>query len=919
MPLTITSDTVLDEEFRATQTGTSDDNDVASSAFISAAVTDLGLTTVTGVTGFPQYAENTSFVSTSDPVTDWYLTLSSNGVGSDLYVGGNRVFLYATSDPDIIVGRLGTGTVANPGGAVALIVGVDDTSVSSPNLWTAQFAPFVDSGHNLVDSADELNLSGLVSLGATFTTTTIVPFENFDGLPSGNNLFNVIWPSDGSQAVELLVTGSKGGALSTVNVSTTGIGAGSQAIDVGATLRIDTVQGMDRTLVNEAKEVNDPTHIAYHDLLSDPDSDARVEITAADFEVTQLNPGTPSERVDIRVSAFNVAGADQGQTYLNNINANGTAVTIDSADIKVLDGAGHDITANLTITQDGDSVIIAGLDDGTSSSKTDGWQVFFSTDGVGFDRMLITNVDTGGTTLDVGNIHVTMTVGGTDSESTPIGANLIFQDDGPTIALASGATVPTITDHDSDFATNNSAGFAGVFGAPDYGADGAGSLSYVLGVKSAGVDSGLDDTLTGQNVVLTYDSATNTVYGKTQISGLEVFKITVDSTGNVTLDQSRAVVHTDTTSSSEISPSMAADLITLSATAVDSEVANHNDSATATANIGTAFIFQDDGPALTPQAAGSLTPNDLEVANGGSDSSSYGLLPGGDGQKSYTIVGPADSSGDFQWTYDNTTHTSITGTYKGTSLYTLTLNGANGTYVFNMLGALPGTTEGLSSTIIHAGGPTDTIDVLAKAPSTDFARIEADSTVGTGNVNASHGYVGVDNGNLDAGESLTFSLYQSDGTMIEFSSLTIGTKSAGTSHYNYILHMSDGSTSEIDNVEVLKGKAITVSDPNTTDHVLIDSVEVFKVDGNALKIGLGDIQFVLPPNDAQLGFSVQLTDGDNDTATRSFTVDIDGNGDGVYSATANSLSMINASASLQNTHPSPSGMMMHELPDYMLL
>lgn len=96
-----------------------------------------------------------------------------------------------------------------------------------------------------------------------------------------------------------------------------------------------------------------------------------------------------------------------------------------------------------------------------------------------------------------------------------------------------------------------------------------------------------------------------------------------------------------------------------------------------------------------------------------------------------------------------------------------------------------------------------------------------------------------------------------------------------------------------DNVAVGKNGTITVLDPNANDNILIESVTVFKVDGTAIKIGLGDIDFLLPPDDAQLGFTVELKDGDNDAVTKSFTVDIDGNNDGNFDATVNSLSVLN--------------------------
>jgi hypothetical protein len=312
--------------------------------------------------------------------------------------------------------------------------------------------------------------------------------------------------------------------------------------------------------------------------------------------------------------------------------------------------------------------------------------------------------------------------------------------------------------------------------------------------------------------------------------------------------------------------------------------------------------FYDDGPVLTPQAIPAdnnlFVDNDLSTPADSTDTSSYGLLAGSDGQKSYSIVGPEDTSGTFRWHYTTAGDpTAITGTFVDANsvshnLYTLALNSSTGAYTFTMTGSLPPTAEGLSSTIIHAGGPANLVDVQAEAPSTDFGRIVASSTVGNGLVNASHGFVGVDNGNLDPNETLNLSLHESNGDLILLSGVTIGTKSAQTSHYDYFITLSDDSVVQVGNdVAVLKGGTITVLDNDPNDSLLIKSVTVTMVDGNAIKIGLGDIDFLVPPNDVQLGFTVRLTDGDNDFTDQSFTVDIDGNNDGNYDATTNALSV----------------------------
>lgn len=311
------------------------------------------------------------------------------------------------------------------------------------------------------------------------------------------------------------------------------------------------------------------------------------------------------------------------------------------------------------------------------------------------------------------------------------------------------------------------------------------------------------------------------------------------------------------------------------------------------ADLGNHLFVDDDGPMLTPQAV--PDDNNLKVDNdlgGGapsSASSSYGLLPGTDGLGSYTIAGPEDATGDFRWTYDDSSHTAITGTYLGTDLYTLVLDPATGGYTFTMIDELPGSTLDLSpAEVIKAGSPDAPVLEIGAAQNDDYVRMSADSTVSgaNGNINESHGFVGVDNGNLDAGESLTFTLHEADDDLITFEGIQIGTKSAQGGTYNWEAHVA-GTSTVLTGTEII-GKNGTI-DVSATDlgGATIDSITITKVSGPATKIGIGDIHLIVPPDDVQLGFTVELKDGDNDTATQSFVVDIDANNDGVYSATVN--------------------------------
>lgn len=314
------------------------------------------------------------------------------------------------------------------------------------------------------------------------------------------------------------------------------------------------------------------------------------------------------------------------------------------------------------------------------------------------------------------------------------------------------------------------------------------------------------------------------------------------------------------------------------------------------ADLGNHLFVDDDGPSIDP-SGDATQPNDLQVDNDLSDAadstdgSFFIIDPGTDGLQSFAIVGPEDDSGDFQWTYDDLTGTAITGTYKGDDLYTLVLN-ADGTYDFTMIGELPGSTLDLSpAEVIKAGSPDNPILEIGAAQNDNFVRMSADSTVGNGNINESHGFVGCDNGNLDANESLTFTLHEADGDLLTFQGIQIGTKSAQGGTYDWEAHVVGGGT--LTGTEVV-GKNGTI-DISATDlgGATIDSIIITKVSGPATKIGVGDIHIIIQPSDVQLGFDVALTDGDDDPVTASFVVDIDANNDGNYDATVNSLSLIN--------------------------
>ncbi|MFV0934719.1 DUF5801 repeats-in-toxin domain-containing protein, partial [Pseudomonas jessenii] len=189
---------------------------------------------------------------------------------------------------------------------------------------------------------------------------------------------------------------------------------------------------------------------------------------------------------------------------------------------------------------------------------------------------------------------VTLTATITDKEGDSaqatlnIGQNLVFKDDGPTITTT--GTEPTLTVDETVLATNDTQSFAANFTSA-FGADGAGTLSYALGVVAGA--SGLTDTASNQAVNLSLNGTV--VEGRTATSNLLVFTVSVAANGSVTLDQLRAVVHSDPSNPDDSKSLTSDNLVTLTAIKTDGD----GDSAQATLNIGQNLVFKDDGPALS--------------------------------------------------------------------------------------------------------------------------------------------------------------------------------------------------------------------------------------------------------------------------------------------------------------------------------
>ncbi|MGN0924505.1 retention module-containing protein, partial [Ectopseudomonas mendocina] len=187
--------------------------------------------------------------------------------------------------------------------------------------------------------------------------------------------------------------------------------------------------------------------------------------------------------------------------------------------------------------------------------------------------------------------------GDSNSATLNLGNAISFKDDAPTIS-AGQAGVASLQVDETTLAINATTNFSGAF-TSNYGADGAGSISYVLDVKSQGVDSGLKDTATGSDINLYLEGGE--VVGRVgDQNGAIAFKVTVDASGNVSLDQVRAIVHSPNTGPDQATGLSAADLVKLVATITDKD----GDSNSASLNLGNAISFRDDAPTISAGQAG---------------------------------------------------------------------------------------------------------------------------------------------------------------------------------------------------------------------------------------------------------------------------------------------------------------------------
>src|SRR6266540_1368474 len=177
MALSISGNLIIDEEFRTPSTG-SVDNEVTTLSASAELIAYLNGLNSSPDSGFPQYAERDDMIvgqasgATLSLVADSSGTPFSTTVGvasgfSDIDGDAISLFQADATHPNVIIGK-------DAGGEISFAIVLDGVKV-----YIVQFQPLFHTTADAVDSADTLDLTGLIFVQATSTATTTLDFSDF--------------------------------------------------------------------------------------------------------------------------------------------------------------------------------------------------------------------------------------------------------------------------------------------------------------------------------------------------------------------------------------------------------------------------------------------------------------------------------------------------------------------------------------------------------------------------------------------------------------------------------------------------------------------------------------------------------------------------------------------------------------------
>ncbi|MGY4664614.1 hypothetical protein ACVWZ9_005408 [Pseudomonas chlororaphis] len=434
-------------------TGDADDNDILLAALPSAFATRLtalgagtatdaalsGYTGALGDTGSNAFTLNLApgAINVDISFTDSF-GAALNGLDSGLdTLDGIDILLYTDTDNNILLGRAG-----GPDGAIVFAAYIEETGspLSGGKIWTVEYQPLKHPDGSNPD--DALNLLDKVFIGASQDLTF-----SLANAPSGQNLFLMFTKASPTVVDDggvlrisdptIIATGkdpadqSSGASINTgdtINTSQAGgpttFGTNSQMITEQEGIRFTFVTGARQDVTIPNLDQNEA------DLEANIDFTAMFNAKAANFDIVQLQGGKSAV---VRISAFNTA-VESGASFVNGY-ANDTSVAI--TNVRVINIATGLVIENSDGSVNDTSILIS-FDGGvaTITGVKAGYQIEYTT-AADHNRVLIEN----GAALDArGNTHADFDIGGftlrqASTTTAEIGSQMIFEDDGPTLAF----------------------------------------------------------------------------------------------------------------------------------------------------------------------------------------------------------------------------------------------------------------------------------------------------------------------------------------------------------------------------------------------------------------------------------------------------------------------------------------------------
>lgn len=529
-------------------------------------ITSLGFVTSTG-TALPVYSVGV------DP---------STGATSNLTaLDGGAITLFM--DPASELGSRVAYGVDEDGDIVFALYMEPNAGLTSARVWMVQFEALSNTDDTNHD--DALTMTGLgVGAGASSEF-------NFAGLPSGQNLFGMVGSTTSGLIVigrdpDLNADGTFTNDSNTINTSQGGgkttIGVNNQMFDPGEGAYFTYVRGADANFTGfnlDANEADDADNMLYSD--GNGATNDTIEVDSAFLRIAQIQGGSPAS---LSIAAYNIAGSPQGEDL---IGASGQG-QVEVTRVVVYNAAGTKIADSSTGNAGGVTFNLSGLG-ATVTGLNANYRVEWFTNGV-HDQVLISGVSG---KFDVGGFGI--------NEPSAVSAPLTgvrFEDDGPSVDIELDGTAELVVD-ESTLPASASILAADLLSTNDaaFGVDGEGTDASVYALTLSDDNSGLFDTATGDEVLLSINSDGTLITGAVNAGADVVFTIAVDAdTGEVTLTQERAMVNGDTGDPDEGDTplTLANGLVGLQRTVTDGD----DDTADDEVDISSIFKFEDDGPTI---------------------------------------------------------------------------------------------------------------------------------------------------------------------------------------------------------------------------------------------------------------------------------------------------------------------------------